>query len=68
MKLNKTFIAGLALAFLFSFSTNNVHAGKKGSHGSKSSSSGHYSKGSGSSHKGGSYKNSGTGNHYKKRK
>lgn len=29
---------------------------------------GHYKKGKGSSHKGGKYKNSSTGNHYRKRK
>lgn len=67
MKLNKTLIAGLALAFLFSFSAHNAQAGKKGSSG-KSHSSGHYAKGSGSSHKGGSYTNTNTGNHYRKRK
>jgi len=35
---------------------------------SKSYHSGSYKGGAGSSHKGGSYKNSGTNNHYKKRK
>lgn len=44
----------MLLAFLFAF--NNTFAQR-----------GHYSKGKGSSHKGGKYKNSSTGNHYRKR-
>lgn len=70
MKLNKTLITGLAMACLFSMTTNDVHAGKgKGSSKARTShSSGHYAKGSGSSHKGGHYKNSSTNNHYRKRK
>lgn len=71
MKLNKMLIAGLALAFLLPFNAHVANAGKRKtssrSH-TSSHSSGHYAKGSGSSHKGGHYKNSGTHNHYRKRK
>ena len=70
MQLNKTLIAGLALAGLFALNIQDAHAGRrKGARSSTSShSGGHYSKGSGSSHKGGHYKNSSTSNHYRKRK
>jgi hypothetical protein len=64
--MKKITIQLLIISFLFISSNIIPQTGSKKS--SKSYHSGTYKGGKGSSHKGGKYKNSSTGNHYKKRK
>ena len=52
----KTSLLGLLFAFAMTLTTTEASAQR-----------GHYKSGKGSSHKGGKYKNSSTGNHYRKR-